>query len=274
MSGAHDIRRRRAEDFRAIPRPANDRYAEVVVGGIKTACVTRVQMTGLMIQDCLAARSTRQAPKLVFASNGHAIAMAATDAKFRAHFEAADLVHADGQPVVLASRLAGARRRCPSAAPRPNSSTMPAKAALANGLKIFLLGATEAVNARCAEILRAAYPGLKIAGRRNGFWERDEEQAVCDEVNRSGADILFVGLSVPFEYEFCVRNKARLKAGWLVTCGGCYNFVTGDYKRAPQWMQRHALEWLYRLVREPKRLFWRYAITNPLALFFMATRTA
>ena len=97
---------------------------------------------------------------------------------------------------------------------------------------------------------------------------------MCDEINRSGADIVFVGLGVPLEYEFCARNKPRLRAGWVVTCGGCYNFVTGDYKRAPQWMQRHALEWLYRLVREPKRLFWRYAVTNPLALFFLVTRTA
>ncbi len=97
---------------------------------------------------------------------------------------------------------------------------------------------------------------------------------MCEEINRSGADIVFVGLGVPKEYEFCTRNKSRLRAGWLVTCGGCYNFVTGDYKRAPEWMQKFSLEWLFRLAREPRRLFWRYAITNPLALFYMATRTA
>jgi exopolysaccharide biosynthesis WecB/TagA/CpsF family protein len=82
-----------------------------------------------------------------------------------------------------------------------------------------------------------------------------------------------VGLSVPLEYEFAVRNRTRLKAGWLVTCGGCYNFITGAYKRAPQWMQATGLEWLFRLVREPRRLFWRYAVTNPLAIFLLLTRT-
>ena len=58
-----------------------------------------------------------------------------------------------------------------------------------------------------------------------------------------------------------------------MTCGGCFNFVTGDYKRAPRWMQAVGLEWLHRLVREPKRLFWRYAVTNPLAIFLLLTRT-
>ena len=252
------------EDRRAIPRPANDPYAEVVVGGLKTACVGRDHMSAMMVDDCFAVRRGQRAPKLVFASNGHAIAFAATNARFREVFETADIVHADGQPVVMGSRIAGT--------PIPERSATTdfihdaCKAAQQSGLSIFLLGATEDVNARCAEVLLAQYPGLKIAGRRNGYFKRDDEAAICDEINASGADILFVGLSVPFEYEFCVRNKARLKAGWVVTCGGCYNFVTGDYSRAPAWMQKHSLEWLYRLAREPKRLFWRYAITNPIAM--------
>ena len=62
--------------------------------------------------------------------------------------------------------------------------------------------------------------------------------------------------------EFAVRNKHRLKAGWLVTCGGCYNFVTGAYKRAPEWVQAIGMEWLFRVVQEPGRLFHRYRVTN------------
>jgi len=78
---------------------------------------------------------------------------------------------------------------------------------------------------------------------------------------------------VPLEYEFAVRNRNRLGAGWLVTCGGCFNFLSGDHRRAPRWMQRVGLEWLHRLCQEPKRLFWRYAVTNPLAAFLLLTRT-
>lgn len=266
-----------AKDFverRAIPRPANDdNYDEAIVGGIKTACVTRAQLANLMVNDCFGARRNKRTPKLVFASNGHAIALVATDAKFRAQFQMADIVHADGQPVVVASRLL-AHAAVPERSATTDFIHDAAKAAEAYGLKIFLLGATEAVNAQCVEVLRFRYPNLKIAGRRNGYFSRDEDAEICEEINRSGADIVFVGLGVPLEYDFCVRNKHRLRAGWLVTCGGCYNFVTGAYKRAPEWMQKFALEWLYRLAREPKRLFWRYAVTNPLSLFFMLTRTA
>lgn len=257
---------------RALPRPANDPYAEVVVGDIKTACVSRAHMTAIMVNDCFAARRQRKAPKLIFASNGHAVAMVATDAKFRAVFGQADMVHADGQPIVLGSRLL-THTPIPERSATTDFIHDAAQAAAEKDLSIFLLGATEAVNARCAEILRFRYPGLKIAGRRDGYFSRDDEAAVCDAINQSGADIVFVGLGVPLEYEFCVRNKARLRAGWVVTCGGCYNFVTGDYRRAPDWMQKFSLEWLYRLVREPKRLFWRYAVTNPLAAILICART-
>ena len=102
---------------------------------------------------------------------------------------------------------------------------------------------------------------------------RAERQLPRSHVADARPDVIWVGLSVPREYEFAVRNKFRLKAGWLVTCGGCYNFVTGAYKRAPEWMQAAGLEWLFRLVKEPKRLFWRYAVTNPLAIFLLLTRT-
>ena len=108
------------------------------------------------------------------------------------------------------------------------------------GLRFFLLGATEEANAKAAEILKATYPGLQIVGRRHGYFSAVEEDEICDEINLTKPDVIWVGLSVPQEYEFAVRNKARLKAGWLVTCGGCFNFVTGAYKRAPAWMQSPA----------------------------------
>jgi len=211
-------------------------------------------------------------PKLVFASNGHAIALAAQDQNFRATLAQADIIHADGQAAVFASRLTDT--------PIPERSATTdfihdaSRLAAQHGLRFFLLGATEEANAEAARVLRETYPGLQIVGRRHGYFSRDEEDEICDEINLTQPDVIWVGLSVPLEYEFSVRNKARLRAGWLVTCGGCYNFVTGTYKRAPGWMQAVGLEWLFRLVKEPKRLFWRYAVTNPLAIFLLLTRTS
>jgi len=247
-------------------------YNRVMVGGLRTACVSRRQLGHLMVGDCLAARGGRRVPRLVFASNGHAIAMAAMNGEFRRQFGQADLVHADGEPVVVASRLL-------TATPVPERSATTdflfdaARAAEQFGLKFYLLGSTERINARAAGNLNQAYPGVELAGRRNGYFSREEEAAICEEINASGADVLWVGLGVPFEYEFCLRNKARLKVGWIVTCGGCFNFAAGDYLRAPGWMQRNGLEWLFRLLRDPRRLFWRYLITNPVAVAMLLLRT-
>jgi N-acetylglucosaminyldiphosphoundecaprenol N-acetyl-beta-D-mannosaminyltransferase len=253
--------------------PANESYGEVTVGGIRTACLSRDGLARMMLQDCLEARGNPHAmPKLVFASNGHAIALAARDPVFKFVFDQADIVHADGQAAVFASRLL-------TTTPIPERSATTdfihdaSAIAAQHDLRFFLLGATEEANAEAARVLRETYPGLQIVGRRHGYFGQGEEDEICDEINLTQPDVVWVGLSVPLEYEFAVRNKARLRAGWLVTCGGCYNFVTGAYHRAPQWMQTLGLEWLFRLVREPKRLFWRYAVTNPLAIFLLLTRT-
>jgi N-acetylglucosaminyldiphosphoundecaprenol N-acetyl-beta-D-mannosaminyltransferase len=252
---------------------ANDSYNEVTVGGLPTACLSRDGLARMMLQDCLDARANPDRhPKLVFASNGHAIALAAQDEVFRFTFEQADIIHADGQAAVFASRM--------TATPIPERSATTdfihdaSRIAARHGLRFFLLGATEEANADAARILAETYPGLQIVGRRHGYFSRDEEEEICDEINLTLPDVIWVGLSVPLEYEFAVRNKTRLSAGWLVTCGGCYNFITGTYPRAPRWMQTAGLEWLFRLIIEPKRLFWRYAVTNPLAIFLLLTRTS
>lgn len=252
---------------------ANDGYGEITLGGLRTACLSRDGMARMMVQDCLMARSNplRQ-PKLVFATNGHAIALAAQDEAFRFTFEQADIIHADGQAAVFASRLL-------TDTPIPERSATTdfihdaAKIAAQTGLRFFLLGATEEANAEAARILAQTYPGLQIVGRHHGYFSELDEDELCDDINLTQPDVIWVGLSVPREYEFSVRNRSRLRAGWLVTCGGCFNFVTGAYSRAPAWMQAAGLEWLYRLAREPRRLFWRYAVTNPIAFFYLLTRT-
>jgi N-acetylglucosaminyldiphosphoundecaprenol N-acetyl-beta-D-mannosaminyltransferase len=262
--------------FEAAPAlvPANESYGEVVVGGIATACLSRDGLAQMMLLDCLEARADPASqPKLVFASNGHAMALAARDEAFRFTLEQADIIHSDGQAAVFASRLL-TRTPIPERSATTDFIHDAAKVAAAHGLRFFLLGATEEANAQAAARLEELYPGLQIVGRRHGYFAQCDEEEICDEINLTLPDVIWVGLSVPLEYEFSVRNKTRLRAGWLVTCGGCYNFVTGAYKRAPAWMQSMGLEWLFRLAREPKRLFWRYAVTNPIAIFLLLTRTS
>jgi N-acetylglucosaminyldiphosphoundecaprenol N-acetyl-beta-D-mannosaminyltransferase len=253
--------------------PAERSIPAVMVGGLKIACLSRNELASLMVAQCLDQRDRDRAmPKLVFAANGHVLSLAATNAAFRRYHEIADLIHADGQPVVIASRFT--RNPIPERSATTDFFHDAAQAARANGLRMFMLGGRDDINARCVATMKEKYPGLQIVGRHHGYFRKDEEPALCRKINASGADIVWVGLSVPLEQAFCVRNRNRLRAGWLVTAGGCYNYVTGDYARAPLWMQRGGLEWLYRLWREPRRLCVRYALTNPHAVFLMLTRTA
>lgn len=249
-------------------------HPQVLVGGLKTARLSRRDLIAQMVADCANARvDATHRPKLVFTANGHSVALAAIDAKFRKLLSEAHIVHADGQPIVFASRLL-TRTPIPERSATTDFIHDAAEAAAKHGLRFFLLGGTEEANAKCAEILRRKYPGLAIAGRHNGYFSRKEEAAICEDINRSGADIVWVGLGVPLEQEFCARNRQQLTAGWLVTSGGCFNFVSGACKRAPRWMQQAGLEWLYRLWHEPGRLWRRYALTNPLAAILLIVSTA
>jgi exopolysaccharide biosynthesis WecB/TagA/CpsF family protein len=256
--------------FRHPPKP----YPEVIAGGLRTACISRAGLAELMVRECREARAiSGAAPKLVFAVNGQAISRAAWDTEFRAHHELADHVHADGQPLVFATRLL-ASPHIPERSPVTDFFHDAALAARGAGLRFYLLGSAEEDNAACAEIMRRRYPGLVIAGRQHGYFNRDDEEAVCAGINACAADVVWVGLGIPLEQAFCVRNRYRIRAGWLLTAGGCFNYVSGRYRRAPAWMQRAGLEWLHRLWCEPRRLFLRYAVTNPHALYLLLTRTS
>src|SRR5271168_1678917 len=163
---------------------ARTQYREVLVGGLKTACLSRDALMSLMVEQCLAKRMTPSlGAKLVFAVNGHTLSLAAKDNQFRACHDFADIIHADGQPIVFASKVL-------TDTPIPERSATTdffhdaAIAARAHGLRFYILGATEEVNARCAEAMSKLYPGLEIVGRRHGFFSREDEPAICEEINR------------------------------------------------------------------------------------------
>ena len=100
-------------------------------------------------------------------------------------------------------------------------------------------------------------------GRHHGYFEAHEEQALCKDIAAAKPDVLWVGMGRPKQAIFSVLHKERLAGtGWIKTCGGLYDYLAGITRRAPEWMQRAGLEWAWRLMRESRRLFWRYASTN------------
>lgn len=205
-------------------------------------------------------------PVVVADSNGQAISLYAVDPDYAAAIDRCHIVHADGQFVVWLSRLAGGK-----AIPERTATTdfvhAAARAAVEHDLGFFLLGGSEEINLRAAEALTTAYPALRIAGRHHGYFAEADEADLARRINDSGADVLWVGLGKPKEQMFAVRNRDRLSCGWIVTCGGCFHFLAGDYRRAPGWMQRLGVEWLHRMATGPRYLMTRYLVTIPHALW-------
>ncbi len=241
-------------------------FENVQVAGIPVASVSENDLVLMMIDDCFRFRSG-ELPKArtVVDINGQAISMKETDSDYARALAAADVIHADGQFIVWLSRILPGRP-IPERTATTDLIHACAKAAEENGLRFYLLGATEDVSRRCAEELVRLYPGLDICGRRNGFFSESEEDAVIADINASGADIVWVGLGKPKEQIFTMRTRDRMRCGWIVTCGGCFNFITGDYKRAPRWMQKAGLEWLHRMATGPTYLLKRYLLTIPHSL--------
>lgn len=240
----------------------------VRVGGVPVSTLSLAALIEKMLAEAPRRRAAGLAPLLVFDCNGHGLSLNATDPGFAADLAQADLIHADGQVIVKASRWVGG----PAIADRSSTTDMFIESlpgAASRKVGYYLFGGTEQVNADCAARITADHPGLELAGRRNGFWTPEEEDAVIAAINAAAPDVLWVGTGKPREQAFAVRNRHRIKAGWIVTCGGLFNYITGDYPRAPLWMQRAGLEWLHRMATNPRHLAWRYLTTNPHALWLI-----
>jgi N-acetylglucosaminyldiphosphoundecaprenol N-acetyl-beta-D-mannosaminyltransferase len=179
-----------------------------------------------------------------------------------------DLVTADGQSVVWASRLLGD--------PLPERVTgidlMQELLALAarRGYRVYLLGARPDVLERAAERLLAEHPGLPLVGRRDGYFTRDEEEAVAADIRAARPDMLFVGMPSPRKEHFLERWLPELEVPFAMGVGGSIDVVAGVTRRAPRVLQRLGLEWAYRLAQEPGRMLGRYMTTNTVFMGLMA----
>lgn len=179
------------------------------------------------------------------------------------------LINADGMPVVWASRLLGKPLKERVAGVDLFERLMQRSAE--KGWRVFLLGAREEVVADVKQIYERKYPGIVVAGYRNGYWTEAEEDSVVAQIADAKADILFVAISSPKKELFLGRHQARLKIPFAMGVGGTFDVATGRVKRAPVWMQKAGLEWFHRFLQEPRRMFRRYFIED-MAFFGMLLR--
>ncbi|MGE0708815.1 MAG: WecB/TagA/CpsF family glycosyltransferase [Planctomycetota bacterium] len=246
----------------------------------------RVELLGARIHDLAFGEALERISALVAADrralvvtpNVDHLVRLERDVAFRAAYAAADLVLADGVPLLWACRLLGR----PLRAKVSGSDLLPAYAELAaaRGHRLYFLGGRPGAAVRAAQVLAARHAGLQVVGidvPPVGF-ERDPrlDGAVMARVRAARPDVLFVGLGSPKQELWLAERRLELEVPVSIGVGGAFEMVAGLVPRAPRWMQRVGLEWAWRLAREPRRLWRRYLLEDPrfFALVFAQWRAA
>lgn len=243
-----------------------------MVGGAQVARLDLKQTAHLIVNLARGADSRRR-PYYLTSVNGEVLARRRLDAAFARLIDDADLISADGEPLIVASRILaqnGLPERVATTDLYPVLAAMAEKA----GLSFYLLGATEEINSATYGATRRKFPRLNIRGRSHGFLKGEALDAKLAEINALAPDVLWLALGVPLEQEFVARYSARLPNVKVIkTSGGLFDFIAGAKSRAPRWLQKAGFEWAFRLFLEPRRLAIRYLTTNPIALMMLLTQT-
>lgn len=218
--------------------------------------------------NAIVAMAEARAPITIQFINAHCINTLSRDAGYRAALAAADYLLPDGSGMAIAARLAGE----PMGENLNGTDLFPQLClrAAQRGQSIFLLGGKPGIAAAAAATMVGAYPGLRIAGTRDGYWSAAEEDRVIAEINASGAAIVMVGLGVPLQEKWIARVRSRLSARVVMGVGGLFDYYSGAIARAPLAFRKLGCEWAWRLMQEPSRLFMRYVVGNPVFLMAAA----
>ena len=210
----------------------------------------------------IAAWAGQRVSRVVFICNVHSVVTARQDSAFAAALAQADLATPDGAPVAWMLRRLGHAGQ--ARINGPDLMWRCCAAAAARGTPVYLYGGTEDVLARLQQRLRAAFPGLRIAGAASPPFRpisAEEDAAAVAAINASGAGVVWVSLGCPKQELWMHAHRGRVQAV-MVGVGAAFDYHAGTTPRAPLWMQQAGLEWLYRLASEPRRLGRRYLVTN------------
>ncbi len=217
--------------------------------GLPVDGLTTAQWLAL-VETWITARPRRA--RHVCTMNPEFIMAARSDVNFRHILQRADLCVADGAGLLWAARRQGAR--LPGRITGADGLPLLAQRAALRGWRLYLLGAAPGVAERAAAALQKRFPGLQIAGCHDGNPAAVEEDDIVARINASQADLLFVAWGAPRQEKWIARNLPRLQVGMAMGVGGTFDYVAGDVQRAPQWLRRRGLEWLFRLALQPWRL--------------------
>ena len=199
-------------------------------------------------------------PRVIFTPTAELIVHASKDKRLKEIYNSSDVLTIDSFVVYYFAKLLKKSVPEPVNAARLMLNFLP----IANrkGYKIYLLGAKEEVLRKVIENLKKQYPGINIVGWHNGYFDFDNDYEVVNDIIEKKPDILFVAMSSPLKEKFISKNLNKMNVPVSIGVGGTFDIIAGKCKLAPIWVSRMGLEWFYRFIQEPRRLWKRYLITN------------
>lgn len=209
-------------------------------------------------------------PRRAHFATVHSVVEATESTALRGAFASAWMVCTDGVPLAWAARLRGvkAERVC-----GPDVMLTLSDRGREAGLRHYFLGGAPGTAERLASVLSSRFPGLQVVGTQAPPFRElsdTEDQSIVDAINAAAPDVLWVGLGSPKQELWAATHEPRLQCHLILPVGAAFDFHSGRLRRAPRWMRRLGLEWLFRLAMEPRRLFRRYVVTNVRFLLLLA----
>lgn len=199
--------------------------------------------------------------------NAVKVANAQKDEELKDSIIHCDIINADGQGIVWASQLL--KKPLPERVAGIDLMEELVKLAAEKRYRLFFLGAKEEIVKTVVDIYSKKYGNNIIAGYRNGYFTKDDEPGIAQQIADSNADILFVAISSPKKEIFLNTYKHLIKTPFIMGVGGSFDVVSGFVKRAPKWMQDWGLEWFYRTMQEPGRMWKRYLFGNSTFIYLV-----
>ena len=258
--------RNETQQERSVSVDAPERE-EFLVLGVRVDAL-QIPEVIIRMQEWIAQRDTCH---YVAVTGMHGITEARRDADFKRVLADADLVVPDGMPLVWIGRLRGhsLRRRVYG----PELMLTFCRETASTGFRHFLYGGDAGVPERLAEVLEKSCPGICIAGVYSPPFRpttSEEDAAIIETINRAAPDVLWVGLSTPKQETWMHQHRRALRVPVVVGVGAAFDFLSSRKKQAPEWMREHGLEWLFRLLQEPRRLWKRYLVRGSEFVFLVA----
>ena len=213
------------------------------------------------------ARSIRSRAKtVVLHVNVHCLNLAYNQIWMRRFLNSADIVFCDGAGVILGARILG--HNIPERITYADWMWHLAALAEKEDFSLFFLGAKPGIADKAAARLSEKHPGLRIIGTHHGYFNKTagnpENEMVIRKINAASPNILIVGFGMPLQEKWLMENRDRINFNVALTGGAVFDYISGELRRAPRWMTDNGLEWLGRLLIEPRRLWRRYVVGNPL----------